>query len=107
MTTESRLGALEGTTGEHAAAIAGLRDDLREGLADVRAEIRDVRAEVAAVRTEVRAEIREVRAEIRGMRTEVAALNARIDRLVLAFMGGSITIALAQVGVIITVLLRN
>ena len=82
MTTESRLGALEGTTGEHAAAIAGLRDDLREGLADVRTEIRALRA-------------------------EFAALNARIDRITLAVVVGGVTFTLAQVATIITIVLRT
>lgn len=75
MTTESRLGVVEGRTIEHAASIAGLREDLREGLADVRVELR--------------------------------AINARIDRLILALLGGGVTIALAQVGVIVTVVLRT
>ena len=93
MTTESRLGALEGTTAEHAAAIAGLRDDLRGGLADVRTEI-------AALRTDMRTEISAVRAEVQ-------AVNARFDRLILALMGAGVTIGVAQVGVIITVVLRT
>ena len=75
MTTESRLGVVEGRTTEHAASIAGLREALREGLADVRVELR--------------------------------AINARIDRLILALLGGGVTIALAQVRVIVTVVLRT
>ena len=89
MTTESRLGVLEGRTDEHAAAIAGLREDLRQGLADVRAEIRDVRAGLDAANA------------------RIDAVNARIDRLILALLGVGVTIALAQVGVIVTVVLRT
>ena len=75
MTTESRLGVVEGRTAEHAAAIAALRDDMRQGFADVRTEIR--------------------------------AVNARIDRLILALWGVGAALLLGQAGVIITVVLRT
>ena len=82
MTTESRLGVLEGRTIEHATAIAALREDLRQGFAAVNARIDAVNARIDAV-------------------------NARIDRLILASLGVGVTIALAQVGVIVTVVLRT
>ncbi len=86
MTTESRLGVLEGRTEEHAAAIVGLRDDLRQGLAEVRAGLDATNARIDALD---------------------ARINARIDRLILAMLGVGVTIALAQVGVIVTVVLRT
>ena len=139
MTTESRLGALEGRTDEHAEAIAGLRDDLRQGLADVWSEIRnnneridglraDVRTEIRDVRGEiegVRGEISNVRGEIEGVRTEIRNTNARIDaldtsintrigelntrmeRLLLAMLSVGVTLAVAQVGVVVAVVLRT
>ena len=82
MTTESRLGVLEGRTTEHATAIAALREDLRQGFADVNARFDAVNARFDAV-------------------------NARIDRLILAFLGGAVAIALAQVGTIVTIVLRT
>ena len=81
-TTENRLGVLEGRTTEHAAAIAALREDLRQGFAAVNARIDAVNARIDSV-------------------------NARIDRLLLASLGVGVTIALAQVGVIVTVVLRT
>ena len=81
-TTESRLGELEGRTTEHATAIAALREDLRQVRAEMRAGFDAVNARIDAV-------------------------NARIDRLVLTSLGVGITIAFAQVGVIVTVVLRT
>ncbi len=112
MTTESRLGALEGTTAEHAALraeIRAVRTETRERLAAVRTEIRDVRAEVAALRTAaLRAEIRADFAALRTeMRAEMRAIGARLDRITLALVGGSIAFTLTQIGVIITIILRT
>ncbi len=86
MTTESRLGVVEGRTAEHAAAIAALRDDMRQGFADVRTEIRAVNARIDALDSQV---------------------NARIDRLILALWGVGAALVLGQAGVIITVVLRT
>ncbi len=89
MTTESRLGVLEGRTAEHAATIAGLREDLRQGL--------------AAVNTRFDA----VDARIDTLSARIDAVNARIDRLILAMLGLGVTFALSQVALIVTVVLRS
>ncbi len=89
MTTESRLGVLEGRTEEHAATIAAIREDLRQGREDLRQGLAEVRAGLDAANA------------------RIDAVNARIDRLILAMLGAGVTIALAQVGVIVTLVLRT
>ena len=77
-TDEGRLGTLEGRMTEQAAAIAGLRDDIR----DLRADLRDLRAGLSAV-------------------------NSRIDRLFLAVLTIGAGVGAAQVGLLVTLILRT
>ena len=93
MTTESRLGVLEGRTEEQAATMAGLREDLRQGLAEVRVGLDAANARIDTVNARIDA--------------LDARINARIDRLIFAMLGVGVTIALAQVGVIVTLVLRT
>lgn len=82
MSTDTRLGALEGRADEQAAAIAELRTDIR----DLRIELREGLASV---------------------RSEIAATNARIDRLFLAVLGVGAGVGAAQVGLLVTIFLRT
>ena len=75
---EGRLGILEGRMTEQAAAIQGLRDDIR----DLRADVRDLRAGLSAV-------------------------NSRIDRLFLAVLTIGAGVGAAQVGLLVTLILRT
>ena len=70
-TDEGRLGILEGRMTEQAAAIAGLRDDVRE----------------------IRAALREV--------------SSRIDRLFLAVLTIGAGVGAAQIGLLVTLILRT
>ena len=88
-TVESRVGALEGRADEQAAAIAALREDIRD------------------LRTELRESLAAVRGEISDVRTGLAAVNARIDRLYIAMLTVGVGTAVAQVGVIVTIVLRT
>ena len=82
MTTESRLGILEGRADEQSAAIA----DLREGQREIRDALREGLAAVNARIDESQ-----------------AAVNARIDRMFLAMLG----IGAAQIALLITLVIRG
>lgn len=80
-----RLGILEGRMTEQAAAIAGLRDDIR----DLRAEMRDIRADMC------------------DLRAGLSAVNSRIDRLFLAVLTIGAGVGASQVGLLVTLILRT
>ena len=78
MTTETRLGTVEGRIEEHAAAIA----DLREGQREIR-ETMDRRFD--------------------QLNSRIDEVNSRIDRMFLAMLG----IGAAQIALLITLIFRG
>lgn len=77
-TGELRLGILEGRMTEQAAAIAGLRDDIRD-----------------------------LRADVRGLTGGLSALASRIDRLLIAVLIVGAGIGVAQVGLLAAIIPRT
>ncbi len=78
MTTDERIGAIEGRVEEQAAAIADLRIDRRESSDALRDGLRQVNARIDAV-------------------------NSRIDRIFLAMLG----IGAAQIALLLTLTIRT
>ena len=85
-TADSRIGALEGRADEQASAIADLRADIQ----DVR---RDLHEGVATVTEE--------------LHDGLVAVNARVDRLFLAVLTVGAGVGVAQVGLLVTLILRT
>ena len=75
---EVRLGILEGRMTEQTAAIAGLRDDVRD-----------------------------LRADVCGLTGGLGALAGRIDRLLIAVLIVGVGIGAAQVGLLAAIILRT
>lgn len=77
MTTDERIGIIEGRIEEHASSIADLRVDRREAADALRDGLREVNVRIDAV-------------------------NSRIDRLFLAMLG----IGAAQIALLVTLAIR-
>ena len=92
-TVESRVGALEGRADEQAAAIAALREDIRElgDRLDRRIDQLDVRLNQRFDQVNVRMD----------------QVNARIDRMFLGMLTVGAAIVVAHAGILVTVILRT
>lgn len=103
-TVESRVGALEGRADEQAAAITDLRADIRDlgnrldqGLNQVNVRIDQVNARIDLGLNQVNGRIGH----------ELSQVNARIDRLFVAMLTVGVGLGVAQVGVLVTIVLRT
>ena len=85
MTTDTRLGTLEGRADEQAAAVADLRAGQREIVSTINSRFEDVNSRFDRVES------------------RIDALNSRIDRMFLAMLG----IGAAQVALLITLVVRS
>ena len=85
MTTETRLGSLEGRTEEHATAIA----DLREGQREIRVAIDRLNDRIDRLAQQLNGRIDQV--------------NGRVARLFYAILG----IGAAQIALLITLIIRS
>ena len=92
MTTETRLGALEGRTEEHAVAIA----DLREGQREIRTAIDRLSDRIDQVNDRIDRLSQQLNARI-------DQVNGRVDRLFYAILG----IGAAQIALLITLIARS
>ena len=85
MTTDTRLGALEGRADEQAAAIADLRAGQREIMSTMNSRFEDVNSRIDRVES------------------RIDGLNSRGDRVFLAMLG----IGAAQIALLITLIVRS
>ena len=85
MTTDTRLGMLEGRADEQAAAIADLRAGQREIMSIMNSRFEDVNSRIDRVES------------------RIDSLNSRIDRVFLAMLG----IGAAQIALLITLIFRG
>ena len=96
MTTDTRLGALEGRADEQAAAIADLRAGQREIVSTINSRFEDMNSRIDGVDNSINSRIDRVESRI-------DSLNSRIDRVFLAMLG----IGAAQVALLITLVVRS
>ena len=92
MTTDTRLGMLEGRADEQAEAIADLRVGQREIVSTMNSRFE-----------EVNRRFEEVNRRFEEVNSRIDRLNSRIDRLFLAMLG----IGAAQVALLITLVVRG
>ena len=92
MTTETRLGSLEGRTEEHATVIA----DLREGQ-------REIRVAVDRLNDRIDRLAQQLNGRIDQVNDRIDQVNGRIDRLYYAILG----IGAAQIALLITLIIRS
>ena len=85
MTTDTRLGMLEGRADEQAAAIADLRAGQREIVSTMNSRFEDVNSRIDRVES------------------RIDGLNSRVDRVFLAMLG----IGAAQIALLITLIVRS
>ena len=85
MTTDTRLGMLEGRADEQAAAIADLRAGLREIVSTMNSRFEDVNSRIDRVES------------------RIDGLNSRVGRVFLAMLG----IGAAQIALLITLIVRS
>ncbi len=85
MTTDARLGTLEGRADEQAAAIVDLRAGQREIVSTINSRFEDMNS------------------RIDGVDNSIDSLNSRINRVFLAMLG----IGAAQVALLITLVVRS
>ena len=92
MTTDTRLGMLEGRADEQAAAIADLRAGLREIVSTMNSRFEDVNSRFEGVNS-----------RIDRVESRIDGLNSRVDRVFLAILG----IGAAQIALLITLIVRS
>ena len=85
MTTDTRLGMLEGRADEQAAAIADLRAGQREIMSTMNSRFEDVNSRIDRVES------------------RIDSLNSRVDRVFLAILG----IGAAQIALLTTLIVRS
>ena len=85
MTTDTRLGMLEGRADEQATAIADLRAGQREIVSTMNSRFEDVNSRIDRVES------------------RIDGLNSRVDRVFLAILG----IGAAQIALLITLIVRS
>ena len=92
MTTDTRLGALEGRADEQAAAIADLRAGQREIVSTINSRFEDMNSRFEGVNS-----------RIDRVESRIDGLNSRVDRVFLAILG----IGAAQIALLITLIVRS
>ena len=98
MTTDTRLGMLEGRADEQAAAIADLRAGQREIVSTINSRFEDVNSRFE----DVNSRFDGADSRFESLNSRIDALNSRIDRMFLAMLG----IGAAQIALLITLVLR-
>ncbi len=96
MTTDARLGTLEGRADEQAAAIVDLRAGQREIVSTINSRFEDMNSRIDGVDNSINSRIDRVESRI-------DSLNSRINRVFLAMLG----IGAAQVALLITLVVRS
>ena len=92
MTTDTRLGMLEGRADEQAAAIADLRAGQREIVSTMNSRFEDMNSRFEGVNS-----------RIDRVESRIDGLNSRVDRVFLAILG----IGAAQIALLITLIVRS
>ena len=110
MTTDTRLGALEGRADEQAAAIADLRAGQREIVSTINSRFEDmnsridgVNSRIDGVNSRIDGVDNSINNRIDRVESRIDSLNSRIDRVFLAMLG----IGAAQVALLITLVVRS
>ena len=99
MTTDTRLGMLEGRADEQAAAIADLRAGQREIVSTINSRFEDVNSRFE----DVNSRFEDVNSRFDRVESRIDAVNSRIDRVFLAMIG----IGAAQIALLITLIFRG